>query len=91
MALGALVVLSELQHGASALSRVMEMTYEDFDEETKVPVYDGKGDFISLAFYSTWDLRVSRRTKQGFLSLPPLSESLSLKSDSLSLCVCLPL
>lgn len=78
LALGALVVLSELQHGASALSRVMEMTYEDFDEETKVPVYDGKGDFISLAFYSTWDLRVSRRTKQGFLSLPTLPESLSL-------------
>ena len=77
MALCALLVLSELQHGANALSRVMEMTYEDFDEETKVPVYDGKGDFISLAFYSTWDLRVSRRKKRGFLSFAPLSESLS--------------
>ena len=51
-------VLSHLHSGALAFSRVMEMTYEDFDEETKVPVYDGPGDFISLAFYSSWDLRV---------------------------------
>ncbi|QDZ25028.1 hypothetical protein HOP50_15g75710 [Chloropicon primus] len=49
--------LSYLTSGALAFSRVMEMTYEDFDEETKVPVYDGPGDFISLAFYSSWDLR----------------------------------
>ena len=57
---GSWVLLLPLQSvGVAALSRVMELSFEDFDDNN-VPVYDGPGDFISLAFYSTWDLRVSK-------------------------------
>ena len=54
-----LCALFQLPRTSATPSRVMEMSFEDFDDNN-VPVYDGPGDFISLAFYSTWDLRVSK-------------------------------
>ena len=57
-----LCALFHLPQTSATPSRVMEMSFEDFDDETKVPVYDGPGDFISLAFYSSWDLRVRTST-----------------------------
>ena len=66
----ALAVLAAVLGAAESASKVMEMTYEDFDDNN-VPVYDGPGDFIALAFYSSWDLRVSTRALSH-----PLSPSL---------------
>ena len=69
LVLVALISLSVLSSEASAFSRVMEMSYEDFDEN-KIPRYDGPGDFISLAFYSNWDLRVSKPCSNTFWRQP---------------------
>ena len=57
-ALGA-ALLALAGGGAGALelaqkgSLVLELFADDFDEN-KVPIYDGPGDFIAVAFYAPW-------------------------------------
>ena len=80
-ALGA-ALLALAGGGAGALelaqkgSLVLELFADDFDEN-KVPIYDGPGDFIAVAFYAPWCQQVrctSRgrpRPRPGALSLPP--------------------
>ena len=58
-ALGAALLALAAAGGAGALelaqkgSHVLELFADDFDEN-KVPIYDGPGEFIAVAFYAPW-------------------------------------
>ena len=77
-ALGAALLALAGAGGAGALelaqkgSHVLELFADDFDEN-KVPIYDGPGEFIAVAFYAPW----CQQVLAALAALPPSSFSLS--------------
>ena len=83
-ALGAALLALAGAGGAGALelaqkgSHVLELFADDFDEN-KVPIYDGPGEFIAVAFYAPWCQQVFAAPAPlppSALSLPPPPPSL---------------